>query len=134
MPADRDATAWMWSEAFGVIERAERLHRQFFRLAASTRTVWEPPVDVFEDDDEILVVVAMPGVAAERIEVTREPGALVVRGERPLPLAGTRLRVRQLEIPYGFFERRIALPAGAGRAATELTHGVLVVRLARHTP
>ena len=36
-----------------------------------------------------------------------------MRGERPLPLSGgTRALVHQLEIPYGYFERRIALPAG----------------------
>lgn len=125
---------WMWSEAFGLLEQAERLHRQFFRLAVTTRpeAVWEPPVDVFEDDAEVLVVVAMPGVAADRVEVIREAGgALVVRGERRLPIAGTRHVIRHLEIPYGRFERRIALPADLAIEATELTHGVLVVRLAR---
>jgi hypothetical protein len=40
---------------------------------------WEPPVDVFEDEGEIVIVVAMPGVAAERVQVTQESGTLVVR-------------------------------------------------------
>ena len=106
---------WMWAQACELIEQAERMHRQFFRLAPSARAQasWEPPVDVFEDEREIVIVVAMPGVAAERVEVTSEPGVLVVRGERPLPLADSRHRVRQLEIPYGYFERRIPLPGHA---------------------
>ncbi|HEX4882936.1 MAG TPA: Hsp20/alpha crystallin family protein [Casimicrobiaceae bacterium] len=126
-------TDWMWAEAFGLLEQAERMHRQFFRLATTPRAqpAWEPPVDVFEDEEALVVVVAMPGVAAERVEVLLEPGALVVRGERPLPFAGTRQRVRQLEIPYGFFERRIPLPARVAAASTDLAHGVLVVRLAK---
>ena len=43
--------------------------------------------------------------------------------------------VRQLEIPYGHFERRINLPPGDFDAATrELTHGCLILRLRRTEP
>jgi len=102
----------MWAEACDLIDRAERMHRQFFRLSASPRTqaVWEPPVDVFEDEREVTIVVALPGVPADRVKITTEPRALVVRAECPVPFAGSRSTVRQLEIPYGYFERRIQLP------------------------
>jgi len=121
----------MWSQACELIAEAERLHRQFFRLAAvETAPSWEPPIDVLESEREIVVTVAMPGVAAERVEVTHEAAALVVRGVRPPPFEGARVRIRQLEIPYGTFERRIALPPGrfeAGRP--EVVQGCLVLRL-----
>ena len=40
------------------------------------------------------------------------------------------IAVRHLEIPYGYFERRVALPAVALEAVSqELNHGCLVVRL-----
>ena len=129
LPAD-----WMWSEALELVERAERMQRQFFRLAGSPRGVatWEPPADVFEDETGLLVVVALPGVAAEDVEIDAEPGALVVRAYRPQPLAGARHVVRRLEIPYGRFERRIALPAGRFEAlAHEVANGCLVLRLRR---
>jgi HSP20 family molecular chaperone IbpA len=124
----------MWAQACDFIEQAERMHRQFFRLAASARSqaaVWEPPADVLEDEDEVVIVVALPGVVAENVELRSEPGALVVRAERPLPLArGSRHRVRQLEIPYGSFERRIPLPWPRLEAVSrELTHGCLILRL-----
>ena len=123
----------MWSQAVELIAEAERLHRQFFRLAAvESAPAWEPPIDVFEDEREIVVVVAMPGVAAERVHVELDGATLVVRGTRPLPLDGTRYRLRQLEIPYGAFERRFALPAGrfeVGRP--ELVQGCLVLRLGK---
>lgn len=127
-----DPADWMWAEACELLEQAERMHRRFFRLGSSAcaRATWEPPVDVFEDGRELVIVVALPGVAAERVEVAAEQGALVVRAERALPFAGSRLAVRQLEIPYGLFERRIALPEGRYEAvARELTHGCLIVRL-----
>jgi HSP20 family molecular chaperone IbpA len=85
---------------------------------------------MFENDHEIVIVVAMPGAAAERIQVVNEPGAVVVRGERRLPFAGMPLAVRQLEIPYGAFERRIPLPNGRFEAgAPELSHGCLLLHL-----
>ena len=130
-----DAGDWMWAQACDMLEEAERMHRRFFRLAPATATqaAWEPPVDVFEDEREIVIVVAMPGVSAERVHIVHERGTLVVRGERPLPFTGRRLAVRQLEIPYGAFERRIQLPPGHFDVGLpELTHGCLVLRLSRN--
>jgi len=125
----------MWSHAWEMLSQAERMHRQFFRLASSpsAQAVWDPPADVFEDAHEILVVVAMPGVAAEAVEVVLDAGTLVVRGERPFPASGARHAVRQLELPYGYFERRIALPGHALELQShELTHGCLVLRFRKH--
>jgi HSP20 family molecular chaperone IbpA len=130
--SSRNPTDWMWAQAVELLDQAERMHRQFFRLTASKRTqaIWEPPVDVFEDEREIVIVVALPGVAADRVEVTSESGALVVRAERPFPLSGARRAVRQLEIPYGYFERRIPLPEVRLEAGThEVADGCLVLRL-----
>jgi len=136
MATRHDADQRMWAQACELIAEAERLQRQFFRLAVdSAPATWEPPIDVFEDERGIVVVVAMPGVAAERMEVAHEVGALVVRGTRPLPFQGARGRLRQLEIPYGAFERRIALPPGnfeVGRP--ELAQGCLVLRLRKSPP
>ena len=127
-----DPTGWMWIHACEVIVKAERLQRQFFQPSASQRAlaIWEPPVDVFEDESEIVIVVAMPGVAADRVQVTHEPGTLVVHGVRPLSLSGSRHRVRQLEIPYGAFERRIPLPQGLLEIGPpQLAQGCLTLRL-----
>ena len=126
-----DPTDWMWAQACDFIAQAERMHRQFFRLSsAHSQALWEPPADVFEDEHEVVIVVAMPGVAADAVQITTEPGALVVRAERPLAFAGASYAVRQLEIPYGYFERRIPLPHARLEAASrELTHGCLILRL-----
>lgn len=132
----RNPTAWMWAEACELLEQADRMHRQFFRLAASERTrpVWEPPVDVFEDAREIIIVVALPGVSAERTEVTIEAGTLVIRAESRTFFSGPQCEVRRLEIPYGRFERRIALPAGRLEPSTrEWADGCLILSLRKVT-
>ena len=131
MARERDASGWMWAQACELMDQAERLHRQFFRPAAvqQAQVVWEPPVDLFENEREIVVLVAMPGVPAERIQVVTEPGAIVVRGTRPVPLVPG-LSVRRLEIPYGLFERRILLPSrGLELEPPEVEHGCLILRL-----
>jgi len=129
----RSPTGWMWEEACTLLDEAERLHRRFFELSASARArpVWEPPVDVFEDGHEIIIVVALPGVAAERIDVALdESGAIVIRAESRIPFAGPGCEVHRLEIPYGYFERRIQLPAGRYEPGSrELSNGCLTLSL-----
>ncbi len=132
MSRHADPNDWMWAQACDFIAQAERMHRQFFRLgtSAAAQASWEPPADVFEDEAEVMIVVALPGVAPDRVQVAEEAGALVVRAERAPPFASRRQAVRQLEIPYGYFERRIALPAQALELASqELDRGCLVLRL-----
>ena len=129
---ERNPTNWMWAQACDLLEQAERMHRQFFQLAASGRTqaVWEPPVDVFENEREIVVIVALPGVPPERVEVTSESGTLVVRAQRRIRFAGSGRVVRRLEIPYGNFERRIQLPESQVEAGTrEFVDGCLILKL-----
>lgn len=129
--ASRNPTTWMWDQAYDLLQEAERLHRQFFRLSATAHAcpVWEPPADLYEDEDELVAVVALPGVPAEAVRVTLEDGSLVVRAERasrPARAGG----VRRLEIPYGRFERAIRLPAGRLEAVSrDLVDGCLVLRL-----
>jgi HSP20 family molecular chaperone IbpA len=134
--SSRNSTDWMWAQACALLDEAEQMHRQFFRLGVSERTqaVWEPPADVFEDDREIVVVVALPGVAADAVEVALETGALVVRAQARFPFAGPDHVVRRLEIPYGNFERRIPLPlAHLEAVARESVNGCLVLRLTKST-
>jgi len=123
----------LWAEAFDMLERADRLHRQFFRFERTASAPrWEPPVDVVETRERLLITVALPGVKAERIELVVEPGAIVVRATRPAPIDGG-TRIRHLEIPYGRFERRIVLP-GSGLhelEAHEYVDGCLYVALVK---
>jgi HSP20 family molecular chaperone IbpA len=104
----------MWAEACELLDRAERLHRQFFvpQRARGRQPTWEPPVDLLETDGELWICVALPGVAKEHLEVLVESGVLIVTGERPMPGRRQGTRIHRLEIPYGRFERRIELPPG----------------------
>ena len=129
--ASRDPTTSMWTEALQLLEQAERMHRQFFRLGVpGAITAWEPPVDVFEDEREITIIVALPGVPSGRAEVRHEPRSLLVRAERRIPFADGGCAIRRLEIPYGYFERRIPLPAEPLELSTQKwADGCLILSL-----
>jgi len=127
----RNRAAWMWQQAFEMLDEAERLHRHFFQLSAQPAAgpSWEPPVDVLETAERLHVLVALPGVAPEHVEVVASGGTLSVIGERPMPAAGSAV-LRRLEIPYGRFERRLDLPGGHYEIEQrELMHGCLRLTL-----
>ena len=122
----------MWAEALAAVAHAERMHRQFCApTVAPTRQVsWTPPVDVFEDVDEIVVQAVLPGVRPAEIECALDNHVLVIAGERRHPMLPAGAAIRRMEIPRGRFERRLAVAAYAIKSQT-LSHGCLTVVLAK---
>lgn len=130
----RDPHSWMWAEALGLLEQADRLQRQFFGVAGATaprqQAHWEPPVDVIETAGEIIVIVALPGIAPEQVEIEFDNGVLAVRADRHAPLSARTTAIRRLEIPYGRFERSMSLPVGQYELVAQASvHGCLELRL-----
>jgi HSP20 family protein len=129
MMPQRPLEAMMWAQACQAMERAERLHRQFFHRAHTT-PCWEAPVDIFETDEVLTIVIALPGVELDRVQVTLSAGVLIVVGERPLPVELRNARIHRLEIPHGHFQRRIELPpARFELTGRHLANGCLMLQL-----
>jgi len=106
---------------------------------SSMRGGFRPHADCYrtEDPAELTVIVELPGVDPEQVD-------LVVNGNT-LTLAGTRTRPRcagqvyhQMELDYGSFRRQIQLPepVAVSRATATYERGLLkvVLPLARETP
>jgi HSP20 family protein len=129
----RDRRFWVLAEALELLKGAERMQRHFIALdAMQSVPCWEPPVDMYEQDGELRLLVALPGVNALMIEVLLDAGGIVVRGKRPMPSALSGVAIHRLEIPYGRFERRLALPSGNFRLYNQfLEDGCLVLVLRR---
>jgi HSP20 family protein len=129
-----DAVSWMWDEALTAFERAERRHRRFFALLSvrGPLPAWEPPADVFETDEEVWIVVALPGVRAEQVALSVGPTELLVQTQREPPPTLEFMRIRRMEIPYGTFERRIELPPGRYTLLEQrMVDGCLELRLTK---
>jgi HSP20 family molecular chaperone IbpA len=126
----RDPKDLMWAQACALLDKAERLQRQFFEPSQEgARTArWQPPIDIFESELELCIIAAMPGVPPEDVRVDIQGELLIIVGHRPLPSKGKPAHIVRLEIPYGRFERRITLNSNRLRLATrELLNGCLVL-------
>src|SRR3989304_8815708 len=91
--ASHDWDFLIWQRANDLLQQAERIHRNFLQIAAGARyrtspgrtPSWEPPVNVVETDESLWVISALPGVAADRVDVRLEGRGIVIAGERPPP-------------------------------------------------
>ncbi|HUJ52865.1 MAG TPA: Hsp20/alpha crystallin family protein [Steroidobacteraceae bacterium] len=125
---------WMWLQALELSDQAERLQRRFLRYLGpgSDAVNWEPPVDIQETEDGLILLFALPGVVPEDIEVRLEQSSLTVSALRPLKLAHREAVIRRVELPHGRFVRRIALSGPPVKlAGTQYLNGCLEVRLVR---
>lgn len=123
----RSASGVLWSEALAMLERSEQLRGEFFRPTAAG---WAPPIDVLETETELHVVVALPGVRPNDVEIAIGAGELAVMGTRSWPSIHSAVRVHRLELPHGRFERRLPLPAGAYQLASKsMVDGCLFLTL-----
>jgi HSP20 family protein len=89
-------------ELFAELWQAPRFTRR--------RGGYRPPVDVYRSarTGELTVVVELPGVDPQRIEIYADERTLVISGERRRPSATGRL-YQQMERGYGRFQRQVAL-------------------------
>ena len=92
-----------------------------------------PPVDIYEDEQGLVVVADLPGVEPGALDVRVEQGVLTIQGRTQALATGTPLH-REYELP-GFF-RQFQLPEeiDTGRIEAALTQGVLTLRLPRAAP
>ena len=123
----------MWLQACDALDRAERLHRQFFRFERIGQVpAWQPPVDLFESDRGLLVRAAIPDADDNAFEVHLEPNGLRLSGRRAFPAGLQASVIHRLEIPYGRIERFIALPDGRfDLESYSYTRGCLDIHLRR---
>jgi HSP20 family protein len=107
----------------------ERLMRR--PSSAAYRRAWAPRVDVYETDSEFVAVAELAGVAPSAVTIEIDGEVVLITGQRPPAVPPKGAELLQLEIPFGAFERRLALPCGvdAKNASADFSDGVLTVRL-----
>lgn len=84
--------------------------------------LWEPPIDVYEMEDELVVLCELPGIDRDRIELIAEGQTLTIRGERRRATAGAERRYHRMEVCFGGFERVIDLPAEVDAASARAAY------------
>ena len=113
-----------------VIRLFQRLYIRVSQTLVARCINCAPPVDIYEQEAEIVVRVALPGVIEEDIDVELKGETLIIRGECDCPLDAKKGGYYHQEWRYGQFERTIGLPTKVQDDAIKatLTNGVLEIR------
>ena len=114
-----------------LFELSRELDRRF-----NPASSFVPPADVVVTDDDVTVVMDVPGLKVDDLTIELQDEVLTVRGERSMPAASraeaSERRVWQrLERGYGTFERVLRLPQGMDpeRISASMADGVLTLRI-----
>lgn len=92
---------------------------------------WQPAVDIYEDDQVVVVKMELPEVAQEDIQVQVENHSLSIQGERRLEREEKKQNYLRIERCYGPFRRTFSLPVTVDEEQIRAScdHGVLKVIL-----
>jgi HSP20 family protein len=104
---------------------------QVFPFSRGLRRGYRPQVDVYRSDDPatLTILVELPGVDPDDVQVIASARALLIAGERRRPRNCG--HYQQMEIDYGPFQRQITLAEDVDpdEAAATYERGILTIRL-----
>jgi HSP20 family protein len=102
---------------------------QVFPFTRGARRGFRPQVDCYRTDSDVVVVVELPGIDPEAIQIVAGPRGLVIAGER-LRQKG-RGHYSQMEIDYGPFQREVTwdVETDAEAATASYERGMLRIAL-----
>jgi HSP20 family protein len=94
-----------------------RIHRLMGELFKDMRPLgyqpdrsFHPPMDIYETDEDLVVIMEVAGMKGEDIRVVFEKDLLSISGTRSEIPDGPKIRLHQMEIDYGRFERSLRIP------------------------
>ena len=108
-------------------------HDTFSRMLSepSSSRPWNPSVDIFETENELVLHADLPGVKMEEIDIQMENGNLAIKGERKFEQNQEHKGFHRIERSYGSFVRYFSLPdtVDTEHVRAEYANGVLTVTL-----
>ena len=119
----------------GIHQRMEKMLDTIFDemrpTMFSAEQAWKPPVDIYETSEEIVVLVEIAGMSKRDINVTMENDLLKISGIRPDYSPSTKMKLHQMEIDYGKFQRivKISLPIDTNNISAKYREGFLQITL-----
>lgn len=124
-----------------VLDEMDRMMERFFGRTGPMwwpRLRWPeevamafPSVDVFEDDDNVVVKAELPGVNKDDLDVNVEENTITISGEKKKEEKKEEKDYYRIERSYGSFKRSFSLPAEveSAKAKARFKDGVLEVTI-----
>jgi HSP20 family protein len=100
-------------------------------LTALSSGSWQPLADVYETPEAFVVLLELPGLEQEDVEVGVADNILTVKGERRLAGPTKPDSFYRMERSYGAFSRsfRFATPIDTARVSAQFANGLLRLEL-----
>ncbi|MDQ3546128.1 MAG: Hsp20/alpha crystallin family protein [Verrucomicrobiota bacterium] len=91
---------------------------------------WTPALDLYQNNDNVVAVVELPGMRKEDIDISLHDGMLTIAGERQGPSRDNE-KAERTERFTGKFRRSVSLPTrvDAGKVSATYKDGILTVTL-----
>src|SRR6266478_3574492 len=101
-----------------------------FGRAGQLFSGWSPALDLYQNNDNVIAVVELPGMRKEDIEISLHQGTLTINGERKSESSNGE-KAERTERYIGKFRRSITLPArvDANKVSATYRDGILTVTL-----
>jgi len=95
--------------------------------------IWRPQMDIYEAPDEIILVIEIAGAKREDLHVEIGRKTVKLSGRRGIRPLSEDARYRLVEIPSGYFERTLTLPAPINPDKVDATYvdGLLQIRMSK---
>jgi HSP20 family protein len=126
---------WNWSafdQLTNIRDEINRLFESPYENGSSdVFNSWAPALDLYEDNDNLVVQAELPGMKKEDIELSLHDNAITVSGERKNEKKYEGGRTSREERFFGRFTRSITLPkqVDSGKVKASYKDGILTVTL-----
>jgi HSP20 family protein len=130
MKEERSMTSTVWDPFGALAGTSHRFDSTLDRDGLVSGGTWVPAVDIYGGDGhDFKIVVELPDVRREDIQITVEDNTLAVCGEKKVDPAMRNDRVQRIERNYGTFRRAFTLPrtVDAANVRAEYRDGVLTL-------
>ncbi len=116
-------------ELWDLRREVDRLFREF--IEGPRNMVYLPALDIYEDEDKIVIEADIPGVKKEDIKISVEDNILTIKAEKKKEEKAEEKDVVYEEIAYGLYAREIDLPhtVDTEKIEAEYKDGVLKISL-----
>ena len=93
-----------------------------------------PPLNMYEDENNLYLTAEMPGISANELNVVVENDKVIIRGERKLGEKNQKINIHRQERESGHFRRIIGLPirVDADKVTAQTRDGILEITLPKH--
>ena len=97
----------------------------------ATRETWDPPVDIYETEDAVIIRLEVAGIHREDFDIKYLENKLHISGSRHEHEVEKKTRVHQMELHYGSFEKVIGNipPVDEEKLSASYDNGFLTVIL-----